>query len=182
MTNNDQGMKSAHHHEHTHTHGCSSGGCGCSSQTAEKETACCCSHKPPVLNPQEIVFMQELAQRGCLPVSRYILSSSTEEEARFEMLAPVYMNDPSDGMETVKEKGAALKGLKEKGLISLDYDLRLSDYDYTPYTDAALFAYFKDTVEEGKKRPGFLGDTAAIELGTITLTDAGKQIAEQLQA
>ena len=158
-----------------HNHSCG-GSCGCSSHAVEKKADCCHSHEPLILSPQEEVFMQELAQWGYLPVSRYILSSSKEKEVRFEMLAPVYINDLNDDRETGKKNGTVLKGLAEKGQITLDYDQPLSDYDYTKYKEAALFTYFKDTVEEGKSRPNFLGDTAEIELGSIALTEAGKRI------
>lgn len=103
--NNHHHEKSAHGHHghHGHAHSCGAGGCGCSDHAAaEKEIACCHSHEELVLNTREIAFIQELTHRGYLPVSRYILSSSVEEEVRFEMLAPVYMNTPGDDMETVK--------------------------------------------------------------------------------
>jgi hypothetical protein len=61
-------------------------------------------------------------------------------------------------------------------LISLDYDIPLQDYDYTQYTKSALYSYFKETVNEGKKNPGFLFDTAEIELGSIALTEFGERV------
>ena len=103
------------------------------------------------------------------------MSSSTEKEARFVSLAPVYITALDDSMETVKKIGAILSVLEKKGLISLDYDTPLQDYDYTQYTNSVLFAYFTETVNEGKKSPRFLCDTAEIEFGSMALTEFGKE-------
>jgi len=111
------------------------------------------------------------------------MSSSIEEEARLVSLAPVYINSVDDNMETVKEIRTVLSELEEKGLISLDYDIPLQDYDYTQYTKSALFSYFKETVNEGKRRnPSFLFDTAEIELGSIALTEFGEKVSENIES
>lgn len=120
--------------------------------------------------------MKQLVQCNYLPISRFIMSSSKEEEARFVSLAPVYINAVDDSMETMKKTGRVLSELEKKRLISLDYDIPLEDYDYTLYTNSVLFAYFTETVKEGKKKPGFLGDTAEIELGSIALTELGEKV------
>ena len=85
-------------------------------------------------------------------------------------------------METVKEIGTVLSELEEKGLISLDYDIPLQDYDYTLHTKSALFSFFKETVNEGKNRPSFLFDTAEIELGSIALTEFGEKVSGNLES
>ena len=97
----------------------------------------CCSHshisnleeeyvhllKELTLNSKEISFLKEFAKCSYLPVSRFIMSSSIEEEAWVESLAPVYINSIDDSMETVKEIRTVLSELEKKRLISLDYDL-----------------------------------------------------------
>jgi hypothetical protein len=130
------------------------------------------------LNSKESSFLTELMKYSYLPVSRFIMSSSIEKHARFVSLAPVYIIDADDSMEDVKEIRTILIELEEKGLISLDYDIPLEDYDYTHYTKSALFAYFQETVKEGKKNPSFLFDTAEIELGSIALTEFGEKVCE----
>ena len=81
------------------------------------------------------------------------MSSSTVEDARFVSLAPVYLNALDDSMETVKRSERFCRDFKKKGLISLDYDILLQDYDYTLEKNSVLFEYFTETVNEGKKNP-----------------------------
>ena len=57
--------------------------------------------------------------------------------------------------------------LEEKGYLTLDYDYPLEGYPYTEYRQSDLYAYFCRTIEEAKGRPGFLGDTPVLELGSI---------------
>lgn len=63
------------------------------------------------------------------------------------------------------------------GLLTMDYDILLRGYGYEEYKDSALYAYFCKTVSEGAGKPGFLGDTPMLDLGSMALTEAGKQIA-----
>jgi hypothetical protein len=134
------------------------------------------------INSEEIAFLKDLVQCIYLPVSRFIMSSSIEKEARIVSLAPVFIIGIDDSMETVKEIKKVLSELEKKGLISLDYDIPLEDYDYTQYTKSALFGYFKETVNEGKKNPSFLFDTAEIELGSIALTEFGEKVSENIES
>lgn len=164
-------------HTHPHTHKCSAG---------------CChdSLKPGIQpDPQQALFRIDnkeigvlLALAACkyLPVSRFVLSSSKDKHIRFTALEPVYINAFNDTMEEVKELGGVLYELEGKDLISIDYDIPLRGYDYFMYTHSSLFAYFQKTVDEGKSRPDFLGDTAEIELGSIALTAFGEKVAAQL--
>ena len=80
-------------------------------------------------------------------------------------------------MAMVKEAGAFLKKLEDMGLITLDYDIPLNGYAYQEYKDSALFEYFCATLKEGAGRPGFLGDTPVLELGSMALTEAGEAVA-----
>lgn len=166
------------HNHHSHS------GCGdsCShshSHTTDSERDCCHSQEPLTINDEEISVLLDLAQSNDLPVSRFVMSSSTEKEARFVSLAPVYITAFDDSMETVKKIGAVLSELEKKRLISLDYDIPLQDYDYTQHTNSVLFAYFTETVNKGKKNPSFLCDTAEIELGSIALTELGERVSAQ---
>jgi len=168
--NSDADKTQAIHNDQNHSHSC------CDE---------CCDHslESLTINSKEISFLRELVKCSYLPVSRFIMSSSIEEEARLVSLAPVYINSVDDNMETVKEIRTVLSELEEKGLISLDYDIPLQDYDYTQYTKSALFSYFKETVNEGKRRnPSFLFDTAEIELGSIALTEFGEKVSENIES
>ena len=177
MSINADKTKGIHNHQPHHSHsGC---GCGCHSHSSDSEGECGHSHEIPTIDNKETSLLLDLAQ--CRkPVSRFVMSSSTEKEARFVSLAPVYIDASDDSMETVKAVGAVLSELEKKKLIFLDYDTPLQDYDYTKYTNSVLFAYFTETVNEGKKQPRFLCDTAEIELGSIALTELGEKVSAQL--
>ena len=162
-------------------HSCS-GDCCSHSHTSNLEGDCAHSLESLTINSKEISFLKEFVKCSYLPVSRFIMSSSIEEEAWLESLAPVYINSIDDSMETVKEIRTVLSELEKKGLISLDYDIPLQDYDYTQHTKSALFSYFQETVNEGKKNPSFLFDTAEIELGSIALTEFGEKVFENIES
>lgn len=169
MNINTNNTKAVHKHHQHQSHSCSSD-CGCHSHSSDSERGSAHSQEPLTTNNEEISILQEIAQCGHLPISRFVMSSSTEHEARFVSLAPVYIKALDDSMKTVKEIGMVLSGLEKKGLIALDYDSPLQGYDYTLHTNSALFAYFTETVNEGKKNSSFLCDTAEIELGSMALT------------
>ncbi len=182
MNRNEDKTQAILKDEQNHAHSC--GDACCSHNHTSDMEGDCCAHALESLkiNNKEIAFLMKLVQCSYLPVSRFIMSSSNEKEAWFVALAPVYIMAVDDSMETVKEIKMVLSELENKGLISLDYDIPLQDYDYTEYTKSALFSYFKDTVNEGKKNPSFLFDTAEIELGSIALTELGERVAENMES
>ena len=168
----------SHKHQQTHSHSHSG---DCCSHTSNLERDYANSMESLIINSKEKSFLKELVKYRYLPVCRFIMSSSIDEGARIVSLAPVYLNSVDDSMETVKETRNVLYELEEKELISLDYDIPLQDYNYTQYTQSALFAFFKETVNEGKKNPSFLFDTAEIELGSIALTELGEKFSENIE-
>jgi len=178
MSINADKTKAVHKHQQHQGHSCSSS-CGCHSNSSDSERGAVDSQEPLTISSEEITILQELAQCSQLPVSRFVMSSSTEEEARFVSLAPVYIKALDDSMKTVKEIGTVLSGLQKKGLISLDYDVPLQGYDYSQHTNSVLFAFFTETVNEGKKNPNFLCDTAEIEFGNMALTESGARVCAQ---
>ena len=128
------------------------------------------------VNGNELAILKTVEAVGCLPVARFVGTNSAEEEVVIDFLSPVYLYDEHDTMEDVKAIGAVLKGLEDKGLMSLDYDMPIADFDYTMYTNSDLYAYFVDTIAEAKGREGFLCDRAQIELGSMAVTDLGAQV------
>lgn len=165
--------------------------CGCTS-SACSEKGCCdelntckgkgdCCRKKITLNPIEKSVLLEFLQIPYFPISRFIMSSSKESEARFVCLEPVYLENREDSMEKVKEIGAVLSKMEEKGLLTLDYDIALEGYDYDLHTGSELYGYFKKTVEEGAKKARFLCDTAEIEAGSMALTEYGEQMAKKIE-
>ena len=122
-------------------------------------------------------FLHQLSHKHYLPVARFTVMDSREEDFIATALAPVFLRSAADDMETVKEAGAFLQELEDLDLITLDYDIPLSGYEYEEYKASALYAYFCATVAEGAGMPDFLGNTPMLELGSIALTEAGEQIA-----
>ena len=122
-------------------------------------------------------FLHQLAHRHYLPVARFSLKDSREDDFVATALAPVYISAIDDDMPTVKGAGTFLQSLEDMGLITLDYDIPINKYAYDVYKESALYAYFCETVAEGALNPSFLGDTPVLELGSISLTDAGEKIA-----
>ncbi|MDL2318904.1 hypothetical protein LJC74_07525 [Eubacteriales bacterium OttesenSCG-928-A19] len=153
-----------HDHHHHHEHGCD---CGCDHDHIE------------IARVEGMTVLQQnmllgLFERRFLPVAAFELQKAGET-AHATALAPVYLGTPQDTMEQVKALGGELEDLEDRGLIALDYDARIADYAYQEYTDSALYAYFVQTVAEGRGRPGALFDTAGLLLGSMALTQAGEE-------
>ena len=142
-----------HHHEHSHEH---HGGHTCRQGT---------------LTEAQAAFLGELEHHHYLPLARFLVESTVEDDFSSVALAPVYLRSPEEAMDQVKEIGALLLDLERRGWITLDYGYPLEGYPYEEYRQSALYAYFRRTVEEAKGRPGFLGDTPVLELGSIALAE-----------
>lgn len=119
------------------------------------------------LTQAQAAFLHELEHHHFLPVARFVVESSQEGDFSSVALAPVFLRSPEETMEWVKETGAMLLELEQRGWITLDYDYPLEGYSYAEYKQSELYTYFCSTVEEAKGRPGFLGDTPVLELGSI---------------
>lgn len=122
-------------------------------------------------------FLHQLGHHHFLPVARFIVKNSKEDDFISIALAPVFIRSNADDMAMVKEAGAFLQKLEDIGLITLDYDIPLSGYEYEEYKGCAVYKYFCATVAEGAAKPGFLGDIPVLELGSMALTQAGEKIA-----
>lgn len=146
-------------HDHEHTHG------------TDIPTA------PTEVTENQRDFLHQLSHSHYLPVARFTIEDSREADFIATALAPVFIRSAADDMETVKEAGAFLQQLEDLGLITLDYDMPLDGYGYEEYKGSSLCEYFRATVAEGASRPGFLGDTPVLELGSMALTEAGEKIA-----
>ena len=177
-----------HHHTHEEEHTCC-GGCGSHSEEhpahachGEGHTCggCCGSQSQIVLSDEQVALLQELAQVSYLPLTRLTLASTQSDDLLSVALSPVYLQTADEPMEQVKRTGAWLLELEEYGLISLDYDLELKGYDYRIYEDSAVFALLRQTVEEGRGRPGFLYDLPCLERGSMALTELGYQVVDRL--
>ena len=163
---------------------CSScGGCapvettGCSGNCAT--CAGCSSTSNDTLDLGELALMFELMETPFLPLCRFTMVKAGEEDTvRVTALAPVYFNALDTTMEEAKQIGEALINLEEKGIITLDYDKPLDNYDYNEYKNSDLYKMLQETVAEGKE--GFLCDTAIIETGSMALTAKGRAVIEYM--
>lgn len=157
-----------HHHDSGKRHCCGKcgGHCGCHSLA---------------LTEREQAFIRCLKQLPFLPVAQFILHSTKSEHLEAVALAPVYILDAEDTIEHIKETGALLRELEEKGLITLDYEVPLQDFDYQVYYESAVYQSFLQTVTEAKKKTDFLYNIGIMELGSMALTQYGYEIADQLK-
>ena len=149
-----------HHHDH---HGCC---CGHDHDHMQDQRQSC-----PVsegeLSGEERALLHELDHHDYLPVARFLLESTKQDDFSSVALAPVYLRHPEESLEQVRRTGALLLGLEEKGYLSLDYGYPLDGYPYEEYHGSQVYAYFCRSVEEARGREGFLGDTPVLELGSI---------------
>lgn len=155
--------------------------------THDEHCGCNCDHEPsrstqnhaaPIeVTENQKEFLHLLSHSHYLPVARFTVKDSREDDFVSTALAPVYICSATDDMKTVKKAGAFLQRLEDLGLITLDYDIPLNGFGYEEYKTSALYEYFCATVAEGASKPNFLGDTPVLELGSIALTEEGEQIA-----
>lgn len=172
---------SNHHHNHCGCHG--HGGEGHEHGGENHGHSCCGGHHHEIiLSDEDAEFLMCLAQTPFLPLAQFVLKSSKSSHLESVALAPVFLNDKADSMESVKKTGAVLKRLADYGLITLDYDEPLENGDYTIYSDSALFAYFTETVTQAAKKPDYLFDIADLELGSIALTRRGQLAIQKLES
>ncbi len=160
--------------EHSHT-------CGCGCHGHEHEHHHHQHGHSPVnredVTPNQVEFLHQLFHCKALPVARFVVVSSREEEFQSVALAPVFLRSAGDDIDAVKEAGVFLRKLEDMGLLTLDYDIPLSGYDYPEYETSALYAYFAETVHQGaREHPDFLGDTPRMELGSMALTPEGEAL------
>ncbi len=98
-----------------------------------------CNRREIVLTPPEAALLLRLGEVAFLPVAR-----------RQEGETPIYLEEAD---YTPAECGEALAWLQLKGLVSLDYDLPLKNFDYAAYGEkllrgsAALTAAGQEAVE-----------------------------------
>lgn len=151
---------------HNHTGCCNSGG-GCG--------GCCCKHDI-TLSDKEKEFLLLLAQTPFLPVTSFILKSTKSEHLEAVALAPVYLADGKDTIETVKDTGKVIERLAELHIISLDYDIPLENCDYSEYETSDLFEFFKETVAGGTANADYIFDIPFLQLGSMALTSIGQDV------
>ncbi|MEG1845211.1 MAG: hypothetical protein RR296_13310, partial [Clostridia bacterium] len=164
-----------HHGEDGHT---------CAGHHGEDGHSCCAGHgaAPRVitLDEGEAGCLRALAQTPFLPLARFMLSSTKSPDASAIAYAPVAIEQKEDDMAVVATRARALETLCEKGLVTLDYDQPLENFDYAVFRESRAFAVLSARAQEGGKREGFLFDTASVEPGSFALTALGQVAIAQL--
>lgn len=188
--NLDQDLHCCGEHDHAEGHHCcghhdSAEGHHCCGHHDSAEGHHCCGHHNQgisaiTLTRNQAGFLHLFAHYPFLPLVRFLYHASLEDDLESIGLSAVYLERGDETLEQVKATAALLEGLEEKGLITLDYDMPLHNYEYALYENSAVFALFRDAVAEGARRPGFLFDTADLETGSMALTPLGQQVLEKL--
>ncbi len=157
-------------HNHTHHHGHN---CSCS-HNHEHAGNCCKKHKKASvseLTTQQQQFLQDLTKHRFLPVTQFVIKSSKQSSFECVALAPVYILGEAHTIDEIKQTGKQLKELEDMGYITLDYDIPIKNFNYDVYYNSDAFKFFKDTVDEGKDKQGYLGDMAIIQTGSIAFAE-----------
>lgn len=157
-------------------------GCGNHHTDCGQNGACSggCQDSVIYITEDEYAFLMKLAELPFLALTRFVMRSTTSEDAESVALAPVYMTDKNESMETVKKTGAILQSLEEKFMITLDYDMPLQNGDYAVYEESLLYQHFCNTVQEGSRQAGFLFDQPVLERGSMALTSLGQDALDSL--
>lgn len=125
--------------------GCAACG-GCSAQNAVGCAACpgCgASAAFPQLNRREEALMDELTAVLYLPICRFVLvPKGGDWEDGTVILSPVLLNDEHDTLEAVMDRADTLVSLALKGLLTLDFDIPLTNCTYEVFYRSDLFREF----------------------------------------
>lgn len=122
--------------------------------------------KPLTQTERELLQAVRSARR--FPLVRFELRNSEEPELRSIALNHVYITDPEDSMELVKERSAALESLRRRGLVRISYALpAYVQSDYQIYYRSRLYELLCHTVLEAQGKPGFLFNLPAMRFGQV---------------
>jgi len=141
---------------------------------------CCCHHEVS-LTADEKQFLSLFAATAVLPMAHFLLRSTKSDHLESVVLSPVYLTARSDNLDAVKATGEIIKHLESHHLILLDEDTPIKTCDYSDYEQSDAFAYLKETVAEGQTIPGFIFDVAALEFGSMKLTEFGQAALEKIK-
>lgn len=133
------------------------------------------------LTEDEKNILLDIGREKRYPIVRLELHSSENEEAVSTALNYVRITDPEDSMETVKARSAALKSLMEKGLVFIDYTVRVwVSGDYDVYYKSKIYELLCHTVMESAKQPGAVFNLPYMRKGYATRTVKGMKAVKQL--
>ncbi len=154
------GKHKHHHSEEHHAHHAHSGCCGnhhhSDTQTAE-------------LTKEEQQVLSAIKESGCIPIVRFVMKSSKSSHFVSTALSAVYIMSLEDDVQDVKNRAEILTSLENKGLLSIDYDIPVSNYSYDEYLNSNVYKNFMATMEESANKEDFLFDIADMDKGSVAL-------------
>lgn len=161
-------------HDYADAHHC----CGHNHDKQKHNFGCCSGQEPHAieLTDREHKILLNLIKTSPLPLSKFLLTSTKSNHLESVALASVHIIDRMESVEEIRERGEILSSLEDKGLIILDYEHPLENFDYGFYSNSAAYQQLEELVYEGGKKEGFLFDNIRLETGSITLTSLGKSM------
>lgn len=117
------------------------------------------------------------------PVARFELHNDREEDLVMTALDNVWIQEPEDSMETVKERAAALRELEEAGLIQMNFaSPTVVSGDHTVYYKSELYALLCRTALEAAQLPDNLFNLPCLCKGYAEPTLQGRRAVRKLLA
>ncbi|WOC32009.1 MULTISPECIES: hypothetical protein [Caproicibacterium] len=99
-------------------------------------------------------ILWKVFQHRRFPIVRFELHREGQPELCSIALNDVYIEQPQDSMELVKERGKALHSLTEQGILTVDYSTRVwVQGDYDVYYRSKLYEELCHAVMESSKNP-----------------------------
>lgn len=133
------------------------------------------------LSEEEEEMLRDMRNEERYPIVRLELHNSEDEDVVSIALNYVRITDPEDSMELVKERGETLKSLMERGLVFIDYTVRVwVSGDYDVYYKSRIYELLCHTVMEGAKKPGAVFNLPYMRKGYAQLTFKGLKLASSL--
>lgn len=133
------------------------------------------------LTEEEKNILIDMRNQKRFPIVRLELHNSEEKDLVSIALNYVRITDPEDSMELVKARGDALKSLMERGLVFIDYTVRVwVSGDYDVYYKSKIYELLCHTVMESAKKPDSLFNLPYMRKGYAQLTARGRKLAAKL--
>ncbi len=148
------------HVEENHNHHAHGGCCGTHNHDTPQAEG---------LTEEEQQVISAIEECGCIPVVRFVMKSSKSSHFASTALSAVYITSLEDDIEDVKARSKILAALEHRGLLSIDYDIPVSNYSYDEYLNSKIFKDFTAMMEESAEKEGFVFDIADMDKGSIAL-------------
>lgn len=136
------------------------GGCGSNAKTLNMQE----------LTKSETDFIAELLSHCYLPVTQFILEDKSQSDFSLEIYSPVYIANSEQIISATTEIGKMLENLEQRGILSLDYDIPLSNYDYDDYYKSLAYTSFEASANTEIAQTDSSDIYPTIRKGSMTLT------------